>query len=57
MCDIDDDGLNEILVVIDGLPGSLAAYRTESPATRVDWPTPFGSARRDGTMGWTTQQH
>ena len=53
MCDITNDGLNEMLVVIDGLPGSLDAYRTKAPATRVDWPTPFGSARRDGTMGWT----
>ena len=50
MCDMNDDGLSEILAVIDGLPGSLHAYRTRAPATRVDWPTPFGNSRRDGTM-------
>jgi outer membrane protein assembly factor BamB len=50
-CNLDDDGFNELLAVIDGLPGSLAAYQTRSRAARKDWPTPFGSPRRDGTMG------
>jgi xylan 1,4-beta-xylosidase len=51
ICDVNDDGLNELAAVIDGLPGSLALYQTKDPATRNDWPTPFGSPRRDGTMG------
>ena len=45
-CDLDDDGLSELMVVIDGQPGWLAAYKTSAPTTRRDWPTPFGSPSR-----------
>ena len=49
-CDIDNDHRSELAVVIDGLPGWLAVYDTDAPATQNDWPTPFGSAARNGTM-------
>ncbi len=49
-CDFDNDGQNELLVVIDGKPGWLAVYKTHAPATQIDWPTPFGNAQRTGTM-------
>jgi len=51
MCDVTDNGLEELLVVINEIPGSLALYKTRSRATQDDWPTLFGSAKRDGTMG------
>lgn len=50
ICDVNDDGLNELSVVINGIPGWLALYQTKAPASRNDWPSPFGSPRRDGTM-------
>ena len=50
LCDVNDDGLSELAVVINGTPGWLALYRTQASARRTDWPTPFGSARRDGGM-------
>ena len=50
-CDVDDDGLGELAVVIDGQPGWLALYRTRAATTRRDWPTPFGNAARSGTLG------
>jgi sialidase-1 len=49
-CDLDDDGFSEVLAVIDGIPGTLLGFHTRAPASRRDWPTPFGSAARDGTM-------
>lgn len=49
--DVNDDGLGELAIVINGAPGWLALYQTQAPTQRKDWPTPFGSARRDGTMG------
>ncbi|GMV91039.1 MAG: hypothetical protein AMXMBFR82_08170 [Candidatus Hydrogenedentota bacterium] len=49
-CDVDDDGTSELLVVIDGKPGWLALYDTRAPATRTDWPTPFGGPKRNGTV-------
>jgi len=48
--DIDDDGLAELAVVVNGTPGWLALYRTQAPAHRKDWPTAFGSASRAGAM-------
>lgn len=53
-CDVNDDGWNELLALIDGLPGTLALFQTKAPATRNDWVTPFGSPQRDGTMGRAT---
>lgn len=49
-CDIDDDGRGELLVVLDGQPGSLTCYSTQARTDRRDWPTPFGDAARQGTM-------
>lgn len=49
-CDIDDDGLSELFVVIDGKPGWLALYETRAPAAQIDWPTPFGGPKRNGTV-------
>lgn len=51
LCDVNDDGYSELTAVIDGTPGWLALYQTRAPAVRNDWPTPFASAARDGTMG------
>jgi len=48
-CDLTGDGRSELLVVIDGQPGWLLVLRTAAPATRNDWPTPFGNAQRNGT--------
>jgi hypothetical protein len=50
LCDINDDGLGELAVVIDGTPGWLALFQTRLLTTRRDWPTPFGNAARSGTM-------
>ncbi len=50
LCDIDDDGMSELTVVIDGMPGWLALFATGAPARRSDWPTAFGNAARDGTQ-------
>lgn len=49
-CDVNDDGLEELLVVINGRPGWLALYQTQAPSRRNDWPTAFGSPARDGTV-------
>jgi len=49
-CDLETDGRAELVVVIDGKPGSLAVYRTHGSTDRRDWPTPFGDAQRTGTM-------
>ena len=53
-CDLDDDGLSELVVVIDGTPSWLAVYSTKAPARRPDWPTPFGSPQRDGALAANT---
>lgn len=50
LCDTDGDGLAELITVIDGAPGSLVVYATGARSARRDWPTPFGSVRRDGTI-------
>lgn len=50
-CDVNDDGIGELAVVINGQPGWLALYQTQAPTRRTDWPAPFGSARREGAMG------
>ncbi|MBM3889469.1 MAG: VCBS repeat-containing protein [Verrucomicrobia bacterium] len=49
-CDVDDNGRGELMVVLDGTPGSLALYDTPARTPRKDWPTPFGNAARSGTM-------
>lgn len=49
-CDIDHDQRSELTVVVDGQPGWLAVYDTNAPAERNNWPTPFGSAARNGSM-------
>ena len=48
-CDIDQDGLNELAVVVDGQPGAIRIYDTQAPATRTTWLTPLGNAGRTGT--------
>lgn len=50
-CDVNDDGLEELIVVLDGIPGRIAVYATAARALRLDWPTPFGSPHRDGCRG------
>ncbi|MCC6489826.1 MAG: VCBS repeat-containing protein [Candidatus Hydrogenedentes bacterium] len=49
LCDLDADGASELIVVIDGKPGWIAVYDTHASSRRNDWPTPFGTPRRDGT--------
>lgn len=49
LCDLDADGTSELIIVIDGKPGWIAVYNTRARSRRSDWPTPFGSPRRDGT--------
>lgn len=49
-CDVTRNGFAELLVVLDGKPGSLAAFRTRAKMERRTWPTPFGTPGRDGTM-------
>jgi len=48
-CDLDEDGLSELVVVLDGKPGSLLVYRTRAKTSRGTWPTPFGDSKRSGT--------
>ena len=50
LIDIDGDGEGELVTVLDGQPGWLAVYQTKARTARREWHTPFGSARRDGTM-------
>ncbi|NOX57098.1 MAG: hypothetical protein GXP27_22235, partial [Planctomycetes bacterium] len=50
LCDLDADGLSELLVVVSSQPGELLLFKTNARASRDDWPTPFGSPARDGTM-------
>jgi hypothetical protein len=50
LCDIDGDGLGELVVVVDGIPGWLALFQTSLFTDKRDWPTPFGNAARSGTM-------
>ncbi|MCC6694367.1 MAG: hypothetical protein IT365_01945 [Candidatus Hydrogenedentes bacterium] len=49
LCDLDADEASELIIVIDGKPGWIAIYDTRARFRRNDWPTAFGSPRRDGT--------
>ena len=51
-CDLDDDGLSELIVVQDGKPGTLRVYKTRAPAKQQTWPTPFGNSQRSGTSAF-----
>ncbi len=43
MCDVDDDGFNELTVLVEGNPASLYVYDTQAPATCAAWPLAFGN--------------
>ncbi len=52
MCDWDLDGMNELLVQVDGDPASLYLFETVAPATVTDWTLPFGSPTH-----WGAEHH
>ena len=43
MCDVDDDGRNELIVQVEGNPATLYVYDTKAPATTRTWHLPFGN--------------
>ncbi|MCP4640857.1 MAG: VCBS repeat-containing protein, partial [bacterium] len=48
MCDIDDDGKNELIVQTDGKPAALHVFETDAPATTATWHLPFGNTHHWG---------
>lgn len=50
LCDTDGDGFGELITVVDGAPGRLVVYSTRARCARREWPTPFATVRRDGTI-------
>ncbi len=48
MCDLNNDGRNELIVQMDGAPASLLVYETKAPATCRDWPMAFGDIQHWG---------
>ncbi|MCP4639295.1 MAG: hypothetical protein GY851_02610 [bacterium] len=43
MCDINNDGRNELIVHVEGEPGWVRTFRTSAPATTKTWHLPFGN--------------
>jgi len=52
ICDYNQDGISEFIVVVDGKPGWINIYSTKAKAKQIDWPVPFGNAERSGTHSY-----